>query len=385
MKNKFLIASRILVGLVFIFSGFVKAVDPWGSTYKFIDYYHDAFKLDFLDFTALPFAFILSALEFITGIALVFNIFTKVFIWIAMAFMIVFTPLTLYLAIANPVHDCGCFGDAVVTTNWQTFNKNIIILAFTVFVFVFRKDFFASFSIKIQEIILSVTVILIFGFQLWNFNHLPVIDFRPYKIGTHIPDKMVIPANAPKDEYQMFMTLKDTVLNKEIEVEMQQYTKDSTYWCKSTKYKFIKQTEPKLIKRGYTPPIHDLIIKNTIGDNILDSVLNDNNYNFWLITYSIKNSNLNGLIKGNEIAHYCKGKGIKFYFITASNENDIKDVFPQIPNCILDSYTCDPITLKTIVRAHPGLVLLKKGTIINKWHYKDFPDTSELQTILKIK
>ena len=132
--------ARILVGLTFVFSGFVKGIDPWGSAYKFIDYFN-AFQMPWLTNLAFALGILLAAAEFFLGVAFIFNFFIRITSWLMLAFMLFFTGLTFVLALTNPVTDCGCFGDALVITNWQTFYKNIVLLALAVFVFMQRKNF----------------------------------------------------------------------------------------------------------------------------------------------------------------------------------------------------------------------------------------------------
>jgi len=383
--NIIIAASRYFAGIVFLFSGFVKAVDPWGSTYKFIDYFHDAFHITSVDFLALPMAFILSALEFIVGVGLLVNSLTRVWLFLALLFMVVFTPLTLYLAISDPVHDCGCFGDALILSNWETFWKNIVISIAVVLPFLYRKQISETFTKKIGIVIITTFTIGIFGFQYWNFSNLPVIDFRPYKIGNYLPSQMVAPPDAETDVYEQYFTLEDTTTGKKIEIESKVYTQDSTYWGQNTKYKYITQTEPKLIKKGYVPPIHDLSVTDSLGVNHLDSVFNNEDYVLWLIAYNVKKASIEGLKKGNEIGAFCRSKNIKFYFLTSSNGDDLQWLKKEIPQWNCDPYTTDGITLKTIVRSHPGLVLLKKGVVINKWHHTDFPNTNELNAMIQKK
>lgn len=377
------IISRILVGLVFIFSGFVKAIDPLGSNYKFIDYFA-AFNMPWLESIALPLAFILSGLEFLIGVCLLLFIQNKLSNWGALLFMLVFTPLTLWLAISNPVHDCGCFGDALILTNWQTFYKNVVIIILTIFSFRGRNCF-KPWMKKLSEWIITVTIaVLITLFSYYNLEHLPLIDFRPYKVGTHIPDKMVIPEGAPADEYEQFFTLLDTVTGKEISVESKVYTKDSTYWGKSSVYKYISSTEPRLIKQGYTPPIHDFTITSLNGDDITDAVLEDTGYYFLLVAYDLKKSRTDNQILINSIYDQARIDGYEFIGLTSVSEPEIKD-FKQAHNVRYDYYVTDPITLKTIIRSNPGLVLLHKGTIMAKWHSNDIPSYENIKKLHIIK
>ena len=193
--------ARILVGAVFVFSGFVKAVDPLGSCYKFTDYFNLAFDMPYMAEWSLPLAFFLSALEFTTGIMLVFNLKPRWAVWMALAFELFFTPLTLYIAIKNPVHDCGCFGDALVLDNWTTFAKNVVLLLLAIFLVIKRKRMDNPLSDNVEIAIAASAFCIALIFQHIMIRHLPILDFRPYKIGNNIAKLMEYPPDAPRDEY----------------------------------------------------------------------------------------------------------------------------------------------------------------------------------------
>jgi uncharacterized membrane protein YphA (DoxX/SURF4 family) len=366
------IISRVLVGLVFIFSGFVKAVDPLGSTYKFIDYFH-AFNMPWLETTAFTLSILLSGLEFLIGVSLLLFIQNKWANWGALLFMAFFTPLTLWLALTNPVHDCGCFGDALILTNWGTFYKNIVISVLVIISFIYRNSLIRWVKKRTEWIITALIALLITGFSWYNYQHLPVLDFRPYKIGTHIPDKMVIPKGAPSDVYEKYFTLRDTTTGNEISIESATYTNDTSYWYKGTKWKFISSSEPKLVKRGYQAPIHDFSIVSLSGEDITQTVLSDSGYYFILVAYDLKKSTTKHQPKINELYKLAINDNHKFICLTSVNTNEIVDFKNkwQVP---YECFVTDPITLKTIIRANPGLVLLHKGTILAKWHSNDIPD-----------
>ena len=367
--NIIVIISRILVGLVFIFSGFVKAVDPLGSTYKFIDYFN-AFNMPWLEPAAFPLSIALSSSEFLLGVCLLLFIQNKLATWGALLFMAFFTPLTLWLALTNPVHDCGCFGDAIILTNWQTFYKNIFISAFVIISFIYRNSLTGWLKLKTEWLITAIIAILITGFSWYNYRHLPVLDFRPYKIGTHIPDKMKIPEGAPSNVYKQYFTLIDTISGKQISIESKLYLSDSIYWGKSTTWKFISTTEPKLVKAGYKPPIRDFSIVSLSGVDITQLVLSDTGYYFVLVAYDLKKSETKNQPKINMLYNQVVADNHKFICLTSVSANEI-DQFKTTNNATYDFYLSDPITLKTIVRANPGLIILHEGTILAKWNSND--------------
>lgn len=369
--------SQVIVGLIFIFSGFVKAVDPLGSNYKFIDYF-DAFSMPWLEPIALPLAFVLSGLEFTIGLCLVLSIRNNLANWSALLFMIFFTPLTLWLAFSDPVHDCGCFGDAIILTNWQTFYKNVIILALIIISFRKRKEFTPWIKTSIEWILTISIAMLITLFSFYNLWHLPVMDFRPYKVGTHIPDKMIVPEGVPVDEYEQYFTLTDTVSGKQISIESKKYVKDSTYWGKTSVWKFNSSSEPVLIKKGYQPPIHDFTITSLDGAEITDAVLSDTGYYFLLVAYDLNKTNTKSQKIINTLYEQAINNGNNFICLTSSTKDFINE-FKNRSEILYDFYTTDPITLKTIIRSNPGLVLLKQGTIIEKWHYNDIPEYHEIK------
>ena len=195
------IIAIITVGAVFVFSGTVKAIDPLGSAYKFHDYFQ-AFGMSFLQFLSLPLSIILCLTEFLTGFTILTGIRRREGIWGALILMVIFTPLTFILALTNPVSDCGCFGDAVHLTNWQTFGKNMILISFVILLFSERYKTDGRIRRSYQWIIASLAALTFTGFILYNLIFLPLIDFLPYSTGTYIPGKMMMPAGAPVTQYE---------------------------------------------------------------------------------------------------------------------------------------------------------------------------------------
>ncbi len=363
-----LIISRIIIGLVFIFSGFVKGVDPLGSAYKFSDYFN-AFNLGFLEPLAILLAYVLSAAEFLIGISLLFAFRFRAGAWAVTVFMGFFTILTFILALTNPVTDCGCFGDAIIMSNWQTFFKNLILLPFVFMVFRFRKDQKETLPGLYSWGGLMVFAILFFALELNAVRHLPMLDFRPYSMGTFIPDKMNVPEGFPEDEYQ-------TILYYEKDGETKEFTEDNFPWEDST-WKFV-DSEHKLIRKGYEPPIHDLTIVDEDGYDHINDILGNEGFSFLMISTHIQKADKEALILADELATWCFASGHSFYFMSSSLDEEILKVRQEL-DLGFDIYTTDEITLKTIVRSNPGLVLLKEGIVLGKWHYNDMPGAKELQ------
>lgn len=363
--------SRILLGLVFVFSGFVKGIDPLGSSYKFTDYFH-AWGMESLVGLALPLGIVLAALEFAIGIALLFNVFMRVTSVLALLFMIFFTPLTLYIALKSPVTDCGCFGDALVLTNWQTFYKNIFFLAFAIIILVFRKQFGPA-KLGLVPAITTGATLLVYAYLVdYSYNHLPIIDFRPYKIGVNIQEGMQMPEGAQPDVYENRMVYENLKSGKQ-----EEFTEENYPWQDTLNWKFVSM-ESKLITKGYEPPIHNFTMETPEGDDIKDFFLYDETYTFILVSTDLSKADWSALPQIKALANYAPEHGMHFVGMTASILDEAMAVAAE-KELPIDFFNCDEITLKTIIRSNPGLVLLKKGTIIDKWHFNDIPTVEEFQ------
>ena len=377
------IVSRILVGLVFIFSGFLKAVDPWGTNIKFEEYF-EALGMHFFIPYAFEIAVFLILAEFIVGFCLLFGFKMRLASLGSLLFMLIFLPLTLWLAVSNKVTDCGCFGDFIKLTNWETFYKNVIIMIPTLIIFIQRKRFKSIFNCGKQWLFSGVGLLIIVIIIWYSYAHLPLIDFLPYKVGTDLKAQMTIPEGFPKDEYEQFIKLKDTTSGKDIEVTVTAYTNDSAYWGTGTKFKYLSISDARLVKEGYKPPIKDFTMNNALGENILDSVLNFNDYAFLFISKKVEKANIENIKNVNDLARFAASKNFIFLGLTASLKEDINAfiVSTQAPYTF---YTCDETTLKTAIRANPGIILLKKGVVVAKWHYNDIPTVDEFKNEFKIK
>jgi hypothetical protein len=357
---------RITVGLIFVFSGFVKGIDPFGSAIKFSDYFF-AFGWGFMDPLSYQLGVLLSSAEMVIGLALLTEVRMIVASWALLLFISFFTLLTLGLAVFNPVSDCGCFGDAIKLTNWQTFYKSVIILIFALCIFFNRKKFKPFSTVFREWALVGIFFIITFGLSYYCTLHEPLMDFRPYKVGTYLPGKMSVPANAPKDEYSTRLLYKKNGVVKE-------FTQDNFPW-KDTTWKWV-ETKSILVKEGYKPAIHDFSITSLLGNDITDSVLRDTSYSFLLISHNIEKAPIDAFNRANTIALWSVQKGMKFYCLTASGTDQIK-TFKARTGLAFDFFHTDETTLKTIIRSNPGLLLLKNGTIIGKWAYSDFPDTKK--------
>jgi uncharacterized membrane protein YphA (DoxX/SURF4 family) len=358
--------SRIIFGTVFIFSGFAKSIDPWGSVYK-IEEYLTAFHMGFFDFLAIPCAFFLFAIEFGVGVCLLLGIYRKVNSLFALIFMAVMTPLTLYSAIMNPVTDCGCFGDALPITPWASFFKNIPLLLMSVVLYLQHSMITPLFTGRFRFFTLIWTYTFILGFGLYGFCNLPVFDFRPYRVGTNLPAAMTVPENA---EQPVFDTRFIYSYNgKQREFTIDNYPKDDSTWI------FVK-AKTLTVKKDYQPPVHDFSITAGNGDDITGSILSDTGFTFLLIAPKLEKASTCHTEQINNMYDYAEEFGCKFYALTASLSSEIRkwteNTGAEYPFC-----TTDEVTLKTIIRSNPGLLLLKNGTIINKWPGRAMPDIAD--------
>ena len=363
---------RFVLAVVFIFSGFVKAIDPLGTQYKIQDYL-DAFGWTgvFPDFVPFLASALLGILEFCLGVYLFFGIRRIIAPRAVVAVMAIMTPLTFWLALDNPVSDCGCFGDAVVLSNWETFWKNVVLLAMSLVVLKWRKRVFPLVTTRFDWLIALYGFIYIFCMTIYCYRELPVFDFRPYHVGADIRAGMEIPEGKEPTVYETRFILQKE--GEEKEFTLDNYP-DST-WTFVDSRTIVK-------KQGYEPPIHDFsMISYEDGEDLTDQVLDDENYTFLLMAHQLRlaDESKNDLI--NELYDYCLEYGYAFYCLTASSDEDIlewqENTGAEYPFCLMDD-----ITLKTMIRSNPGLILLKEGKVIQKWSVNNFPDEYQLGAAL---
>lgn len=355
---------RFALAALFIFSGFVKAVDPLGTAYKIQDYL-EAFGIAswIPAFFPLSVSIALSTVEFVLGIMMFFGIRKNTTTGLTLLFMCFMTPLSLYLAIANPVSDCGCFGDAWVLSNWETFAKNILLLLAAIATFKWKELIIRFVSSKSEWLISLYAVIFIIALSLFCLKDLPILDFRPYKTGTNIRQGMAIPPDAKRSVYESVFILQKDGQKKEFSLD--NYPDSS--WT------FV-DARTVVREKGYEPPVQDFSIMNLeTGEDITSVVLDDKNYTFLLVAHRIEEADDSNIDLINEIYDYSREYGYSFYCLTSSPDYEIEQwkdkTGAEYTFCLMDD-----TTLKTIIRANPGLLLIKDGTILNKWNSRNLPD-----------
>ena len=332
MKKLIVNICRLVLATTFILSGFVKAVDPLGTQYK-IDDYLGAMHLGGLlpSLATLVASVTLAAVEFCLGIFLLFAIQRRLTSRLILLIMVVMTPLTLWLAIANPISDCGCFGDALVLTNWQTFWKNVALLVCAVVVAWWPKEMFRFISESNQWIVINYSALFILAVSVWSLYYLPIFDFRPYHIGTDL-----------RQQWQRTM-------------------------------------------EGEDLPYADFFIDNSYeGVDLTEQVLADSSYVFLLVSPFLEQADDSRLDLINELYEYAHEHSYAFYCLTSSTHQNI-DRWREMTGAEYPFCTTDGITLKTVIRSNPGVVLLKNGTIIRKWSHNNLPEFNESQSVLPLE
>lgn len=360
---------RVVTALTFIVSGYVKAIDPLGTQYKLHDYLaamHIAAHIP--DWLTLAAAVALAATEFTLGIMVLFAIRRRIVTKLMVLVMAVMTALTVWIYLADPVSDCGCFGDAITLTNGQTLLKNILLLACTMVMMRWPLSMGRLISKSNQWIVFNFTAIYILVTSALCLYLLPFIDFRPYHIGADIWKGMEIPDDAEQPEFKTTFLLKKNGTVKEFTLD--DYP-DSTW-------QFV-ETKTVQTKAGYEPPIHDFsLTDNATGDDITDKVLQDKGYTFLLVAPQLEKADDSNFGDIDQLYEYAHEHGIPFYCLTASSQNAMER-WRDITGAEYPFVTADETTLKTIIRSNPGLVLIKDGKVINKWSHNRLPKASEMK------
>lgn len=359
---------RLILGLTFVFSGYVKAVDPLGTQYKLHDYLMVLNLAEYVpDLVTLGSSIALAALEFSLGIFIFFAIRRHLCALLSVAFMIVMTLITVWIAVANPVSDCGCFGDAVHLTNTQTLLKNVVLLACAVVLWWRPEGMVRFISRANQWIAINFTIFFIVITSIYCLYRLPIFDFRPYHIGQNIKQGMAIPAGAEQPQFETTFIMRKN--GKTQEFTLKNYP-DSTWQFVDSK---TVQT-----KAGYVPPIHDFSIQTAEGDDLTDAILSRKGYTFLLISPHLSTADDTNFGAIDQIYEYAEQEKVPFYCLTASTDKEIAH-WQNITGAEYPFYLTDETTLKTIVRSNPGLLLLHNGTIIGKWSHNRLPDSDMLR------
>lgn len=378
MKSIALILSRILVGFLFIFSGLIKANDPLGFGYKLQEYF-EVFHIGFLDNYAVALAIILCTLEIVLGAFLLLGFWAQKVVKGLLILILFFTFLTFYSAFFEVVTSCGCFGDAIPLTPWQSFTKDLILLLLILVIYFQRHSLHPLItSLKARKVISIGITAFALGFGLFTYNFLPIIDFLPYKVGNNIPKLMITPPGAAPDVYEITYELKNKGTGETKTMTDKEYLKTEIW--KDKNWEIIGDPETRLIKKGYDVKIKDLKITDSQGTDYNEEILENPYYNLVIVAYDLRKTDLNGIGDLNAIAiNAAENYNIRTVLLTSNSAQDA-EAFSKQNKLVMEVFYADGIPLKSMVRSNPGVLLLKDGTIINKWHYHNLPSYDELVT-----
>ncbi|MBL7842928.1 MAG: DoxX family membrane protein [Cyclobacteriaceae bacterium] len=366
--------SRFFVGGLFIFSGLIKLNDPVGTEIKLEEYF-EVFSADFGSFFqlfipyALPIGLILVVLEVVLGVAVLINYRMRLTTTVLLVLIIFFTFLTGYSAILNKVTDCGCFGDAIKLTPWQSFYKDLILIVFILHLFWYRKSYDSVLRSRAGHAVMAGVTIISFFLGIYAIRHLPFIDFRAYKIGNNIPEQMKLPPNAKRDSVVMTFIYEHVGAKKELTMD-QLGQVDSTYT-------FVDRID-KVVRQGDRPKIIDYRVESAEGENFTQQTFDG--VKLLIVTYNVKDASVKNAESISKLIRELEGKA-EAVILTSSSAVDV-EAFRHEHQWAAPYYFADATVLKTIIRSNPGLTLWVNGTVKGMWHYNDTPSAAEVLELL---
>lgn len=353
---------RILVGVLFIISGLIKLNDPLGFSYKLQEYFSaDVLNIPFLEPYALMISVFVVVFEVVLGVFLLIGYKPKFTVWSLLGMIVFFTFLTFYSAYFDKVKDCGCFGDALKLTPWESFTKDVILLVLILIIFFgmrYIKPLFSSLGTTVVALV-SFIGSLWFGYHV--LMHLPAKDFRAYKVGANIMEGMIVPDDAPKPVQEFTWTFK-------VNGEEKEYVTNGSYPTVDGEYVGV---ETKVVKEGYDPPVKDFSIE-TEDEDLTEHFLNEEKL-IMIIMYNLATAEPDGVAKLKAFSEKAMKAGYTVIGLTASGADE-KLQFKTDHKLNFDFYLCDEKALKTVIRASPGIVKLNKGTVKQKAHWNDIDD-----------
>lgn len=375
MQKILLNFSRWFVGILFIFSGLIKANDPMGFGYKLQEYF-EVFHLNFLSGWATGIAIILCVLEIVLGALLLFGFWRSQVTKGLLALIVFFTFLTFVSAAFKVVTSCGCFGDAIPLTPWQSFTKDLILLLMIVYLFIHREKITpVTIHPGWQSALFSAVFAASLLFGTFTYNYLPIVDFLPYKVGANIPASMKIPEGAAQDEFLIMYQLKNKATGETKSMSDKDYLKLEVW--KDENWEVVGDPEKKLIKKGYEVKIKDLSITDASGTDYTKELIENPYYNIVVVAYSLKDANEKAIGEINALAlNAAEQFNIRTVMLTSNSAQDAA-VFTKKNKLFTEVFYADAVPLKSMVRANPGVLLLKNGVVVNKWHYHTLPSFEE--------
>jgi len=375
-------ACRLFVGMLFIFSGLIKANDPTGFGYKLQEYFH-VLNMGFLNDYATWLAVFVCGFEIVLGAFLLLGLYGRKVAWGLLLLIVFFTFLTFYSAFFEVVSSCGCFGDAIPLTPWQSFLKDLVLLALILVIFWHKKNIQPMISGRSAKVLTTVLVVLLsFGTGVYTVYYLPFIDFLPYKEGKHIPSQMVLPEGEKGDVYEFIYEIRDRTTGQTRKVSDTEYM--NGLW-EDENLEVVGEPSSRLVKKGYQIPITDLVISDLEGNDVTQDIISNPYFNFIVVsTYLDKMStaDLIALDRINSSIHdLSTDYHLRAVLLTASSAAEI-DRLNSAMDLVLETFQTDAVPLKSMVRSNPGLLLLQNGTIIKKWPKRAFPDKAEIVSLI---